>query len=302
MTMNNSNNNNDDESFEDAEQFLSPTKTFSESENQSFRDAQSVLGTPASVSERSGVGSVFGTNKQMMMTNRRSTTATPVNINAVAAIADNQSLQNKPTPKGFTPRGEELTMSAFNEYAKLGEKQSRGVGTNTRRHDFDDDNADNYENFDVDDGNNNNRVKGGQELHSSLPSRLFSPSANEMNDRLSSLDDEDEDEEDDWGLSIPKQKKPHAAELEELSRSDWDDMLKNKNSAAARLEIDSFASKTTTNTNTNTNTNKMMLKTKTIVVAELVVRGWSKTEALFAIEKCGEIDVKKADDFLRRRM
>jgi hypothetical protein len=75
-------------------------------------------------------------------------------------------------------------------------------------------------------------------------------------------------------------------------------MLKNKNSAAARLEIDSFASKTTTNTNTN----KMMLKTKTMVVAELVVRGWSKTEALFAIEKCGEIDVKKADDFLRRRM
>jgi hypothetical protein len=42
-------------------------------------------------------------------------------------------------------------------------------------------------------------------------------------------------------------------------------------------------------------------KTKTMVVAELVVQGWSKNEALFALEKVGENDVNKCAEWLIRR-
>ena len=71
-------------------------------------------------------------------------------------------------PKGFTPRGEQLTLSAFNEYANVGKKQSRTMGTSMRNDEFDDIDG-NDEDEDV---NNKNSKKKGQDLVSSLPSAL----------------------------------------------------------------------------------------------------------------------------------
>ena len=52
--------------------------------------------------------------------------------------AANSSPRSKVRPKGFTPRGEQLTLSAFNEYANVGKKQSRTMGTSMRNDEFDD--------------------------------------------------------------------------------------------------------------------------------------------------------------------
>ena len=65
-------------------------------------------------------------------------------------------------------RGEQLTLSAFNEYANVGKKQSRTMGTSMRNDEFDD-----IDGNDEDEDVNNKIQKKGQDLVSSLPSRLF---------------------------------------------------------------------------------------------------------------------------------
>ena len=310
-----SKNTNADE-YEDADDmFLSPTKTFSESENQSFRDASSALGTPASSSAaRSTAKGYF---KRGGPNGSNNTNPPPASSSSAAA---NSSPQSKVTPKGFTPRGEQLTLSAFNEYANAGKKQSRTMGTSMRDNEFDDIVGNDYDDKDV----NIKKLSKGRDLVSSLPSRLFSASSNEMN-KSASEDDEDDDreeeegeeveeeEEDDWGLAIPK--KPHhltttggkknnaiTKDELELSRSDWDDLLGKKNShpkgdgttaafRGARRDLRFSESQQSA----------PPAKTKTMVVAELVVQGWSKNEALFALEKVGENDVNKCAEWLIRR-
>ena len=240
--------------------------------------------------------------------------------------AANSSPRSKVTPKGFTPRGEQLTLSAFNEYANVGKKQSRTMGTSMRNDEFDDIDG-NDEDEDV---NNKNSKKKGQDLVSSLPSRLFSPSANEMNKSASEddyVDDDDDDQEgrraddeddDDWGLALPR--KPHhlttsgskknviSRDELELSRSDWDDLLSKRNShqkgdgastarKGARKDLRLSESRQRNNAPPPTTTKK----TKTMVIAELVIRGWSKNEASFALDKVGENDVNKCAEWLIRR-
>jgi len=309
-----SKNTNADE-YEDADDmFLSPTKTFSESENQSFRDASSALGTPASSSAaRSTAKGYFkrgGPNG--------SNNTNPPPASSSSAAANSSPPQSKVTPKGFTPRGEQLTLSAFNEYANAGKKQSRTMGTSMREDEFDDIVGNDYDDKDI----NIKKSSKGRDLVSSLPSRLFSASSNEMN-KSASEDDEDDDreeeeveeveEEDDWGLAIPK--KPHhltttggkknnaiTKDELELSRSDWDDLLGKKNShpkgdgttaafRGARRDLRFSESQQSA----------PPVKTKTMVVAELVVQGWSKNEALFALDKVGENDVNKCTEWLIRR-
>ncbi|CAL6422227.1 unnamed protein product [Bathycoccus prasinos] len=293
-----SKNTNADE-YEDADDmFLSPTKTFSESENQSFRDASSALGTPASSSAaRSTAKGYF---KRGGPNGSNNTNPPPASSSSVAA--NSSPPQSKVTPKGFTPRREQLTLSAFNEYANAGKKQSRTMGTSMREDEFDDIVGNDYDDKDV-------NVK---------------KSSNEMN-KSASEDDEDDDreeeegeeveeeEEDDWGLAIPK--KPHhltttggkknnaiTKDELELSRSDWDDLLGKKNShpkgdgttaafRGARRDLRFSESQQSA----------PPAKTKTMVVAELVVQGWSKNEALFALEKVGENDVNKCAEWLIRR-
>ena len=309
-----SKNTNADE-YEDADDmFLSPTKTFSESENQSFRDASSALGTPASSSAaRSTAKGYFkrgGPNG--------SNNTNPPPASSSSSAANSSPPQSKVTPKGFTPRGEQLTLSAFNEYANAGKKQSRTMGTSMREDEFDDIVGNDYDDKDI----NIKKSSKGRDLVSSLPSRLFSASSNEMN-KSASEDDEDDDreeeeveeveEEDDWGLAIPK--KPHhltttggkknnaiTKDELELSRSDWDDLLGKKNShpkgdgttaafRGARRDLRFSESQQSA----------PPVKTKTMVVAELVVQGWSKNEALFALDKVGENDVNKCTEWLIRR-
>ena len=309
-----SKNTNADE-YEDADDmFLSPTKTFSESENQSFRDASSALGTPASSSAaRSTAKGYFkrgGPNG--------SNNTNPPPASSSSSAANSSPPQSKVTPKGFTPRGEQLTLSAFNEYANAGKKQSRTMGTSMREDEFDDIVGNDYDDKDI----NIKKSSKGRDLVSSLPSRLFSASSNEMN-KSASEDDEDDDreeeeveeveEEDDWGLAIPK--KPHhltttggkknnaiTKDELELSRSDWDDLLGKKNShpkgdgttaafRGARRDLRFSESQQSA----------PPVKTKTMVVAELVVQGWSKNEASFALEKVGENDVNKCTEWLIRR-
>ena len=238
--------------------------------------------------------------------------------------AANSSPRSKVTPKGFTPRGEQLTLSAFNEYANVGKKQSRTMGTSMRNEEFDD-----IDGNDEDEDVNNKNSSKGHDLVSSLPSRLFSPSANEMNKSTSEDDYVDDDEEqevrgagdeddDDWGLALPR--KPHhlttsgskknviSRDELELSRSDWDDLLSKRNShqkgdgastarKGARQDLRLSESRQRNNAPPPTTTKK----TKTMVIAELVVRGWSKNEASFALDKVGENDVNKCAEWLIRR-
>ena len=320
------NRNRNTDEYEDAgDLFLSPTKTFSESENHSFRDAASALETPASsAAARNTVKGYFKRGEP-----------NGSNSNPPRPAANSSPPQNKVTPKGFTPRGEELTLSAFNEYAKAGKKQSRTMGTSTRDDQFDDIDGSDFVGNDAE----NKKMSQGRDLASSLPSRLFSASANEMNKSASEDDydddyeEEEEEEEaggedgddDDWGLTLPLPKKPHhlttaggksnaaiTKEELELSRSDWDDLLSSKNSHRKGEEDGSGAARKGARRNLrfsesqhqqeqNAPASAKTQKTKTMVVAELVVRGWSKSEALFALEKVGENDVKKCAEWLIRR-
>jgi hypothetical protein len=159
-----------------------------------------------------------------------------------------------------------------------------------------------------------------------------SASEDDYDDDYEEEEEEEEEEaggedgdDNDWGLTLPLPKKPHhlttaggksnatiTKEELELSRSDWDDLLSTKNSHQKGEEDGSGAARRGTRRSLrfsesqhqqeqNAPASAKTQETKTMVVAELVVRGWSKSEALFALEKVGENDVKKCAEWLIRR-